>query len=432
MKSKNIFYGKSSKVSLGQRPWFILTIFILFNAFVGFSLIHIFDYDPSKSLTWRLASAHKLPPEARYSPLPSILSQIWQYLFGKGQVSALSFYFFFYGIAIFLIFNITQRLFEDSKVSTLTVYLTMFSPYIAWSVYVGPEVALDIFSISLLLFFASKIYVKGFNLKYLVAFALAGSLATSVREPSLAVFSALLLFLCFRGRLTRSQLLLGSVVFLVGISPLLIWNYSQTQSLTLSTRLGENLYLGNHPYYLTGHPKYDIDDFLEPRIHQEVPFPEKQSSINKDAVYRQLAWTNVKERPAEALERSFLKGIWWVGLSRIPGSDSSAYLHPENNLIVLEGETSLLKDLLYILHRTLVLLAFLVYWKEPGFRWEKALFLLIPTIAVMPIAMATFPDTRFRLAYDPYFHMLAAAGLAMLTLRIAQEKTFWLNRNSKK
>ena len=421
MKTQNRSDSKNGGMPLWQNPWVIGVFFVGLNAVVGYLLITVFDHDPAKAVTWQLAKANQLPLDAEYSPLPSLITQFWQYLFGDGSLSAFSYNSFFYGLSLLMILAVAQNIFNNSAVSRLSIYLTMLSPYLAWSIYVGREVAMDVFGVSVLILFASRIYLN-FTLNNLIAFALAGSLATSFRESTLAVFFALLLFFWLRGVLKTRRLFLASAVFILGISPLLVWNFSQTRAIILSTRFGQNLYLGNHPFYLEGHPKYDIDVFLSQRVSQEINFPDTVTPIERDKAYRQLAFASVAERPSEALQRLILKSLWWIGPTRVPESDLRAYLHPENDIIIIEGDKSTEKELLYTLHRSLILLAVLAYWKQPSFHWEKALFLLLPMLAVMPIVLATFPDTRFRLAYDPYIHMLAAAGLVNLGAQFRQKK----------
>ena len=398
-----------------RSPWIIGVLFVLVNIIIGLVVIPKFGYDTADNITWQLASAYQFPPKGSYSPLPSLLVQFWQTLFGTGSTSAFFFHFILFGFSFVLIWSVSTKMFENTHVGVFSLYLVIFSPYLIWSIYIGRDVALDVFGVSLMMFFASRIYYSG-HARYIIGFALSGALATSLRETNLVVFLSLLGFLGFKHSLNVRRFLLTSGVFILSISPLLIWNYTGTGTIVLSTRLGINMYYGNHPYYLEGHPRYDIDGFVSKRVIHDYgnEFMTTLNRTERNQAYKQLAIKDIIMRPMETIYRMLLKGFWWVGPTRVPGSDMESYLQPDEDVIVLVGGQSVVKELLYVIHRVIVLVAVVYYWKYTHFSIGRAVFLLLPTLAMTPVAMLTFPDTRFRLAFDPYMYILAAAGLVKL------------------
>lgn len=403
------------------KPWIIVLLFILLNVFIALVVIPKFGYDPAATITWQLAIAHKVPLNASYSPLPSLLTQGYQALFGSGSISAFFFNFTLYGVSLIFIWLIAGNLFKDSSIAKLSLYLTILSPYMTWSVYVARDAALEIFGVSLLLYFASKIYCKG-GLYNLIGFSLAGAVGASLREPILAVFVFLLIFLGLRHYLRRGQVFLAGGIFLVALSPLLMWNYIETGTVTISSRTSIIMYYGNHPNYLDGHPLYDIDNFISKRVEHDYgsQFRTTLNNVEREKAYRELAFKAIMDDPAETAYRMLLKGLWWFGPTRVPSSDSPSYLDPVQDVVILQEGQSAVKELLYVIHRIVILFFILYYWKHSRFSLGRAMLLLLPTLALMPVVMLTSPDSHYRLALDPYTYILAAAGLIKLTHQITE------------
>jgi hypothetical protein len=395
-------------------PWVVLAVFVLLNTAVGIGAIRWFGHGPASDASWQLAtelaSGSSSPTTAFRSILPSLLMRYWQELFGSGSISAFIFKLLLYGASLFFIWLIATHMFNNRLTSILSLYFSILSPYLVWSVYVGRDVAADVLAVSALMFFGVTSY-RTKKLRDLAVMALTGAFATGIRETNLFVFLALLIFLGLCARVSIPRLILSGTLFLIGLSPLLTWNYLSTGTVVLSTRTGINLLYGNHPNYLEGHPKYDIDVFLGDRVEYE--YGSRFSILNeveRDRAYREAALEIVLAEPVEAVYRSLLKAGWWLGPMRIPGSDREARLLPDRDEIILGREQTVGKELLYLLHRSMILILLIVGWKYSSFSWRSALLLALPTLAVMPVAIMTFPDSRFRLALDPYTYILAAAG----------------------
>lgn len=374
-------------------------------------------YDPKADRSWQLAteftSGRPLYASASRSVLPSILMSAWQRVWGIGGVSAFAFKFLCFGIAFFFIKRFADYLFRDQLHTTLTLYLVAFSPYLLWSVYVGRDVALDVLGVSLVMFFAGRLY-QDQSVGNVIGFAMAGAFAAMIREPNILVFLALLAFFRVSRLADVRRLVLAGGLFAVAISPWLISNYRATGTLSLSTRTGVNLLYGNHPYYLDGHPTYDIDVFMREQVEYETGIQASGlSGVEKNEAYQAVAIDAIKSDPIGFVYRSLMKAYWWIGPARIPSSDRFAQLMADQEVIVLKRQPNRAKELVYFLHRTLILVGLLLFWKHPSFSWQKSLFLLLPTLAVMPVVMLTFPDTRFRMALDPYSYVLTAAGMVV-------------------
>jgi hypothetical protein len=363
-------------------------------------------HDRGPSDTWEIATAGGVPLAGFYSPLPTLVSRFWQICFGDGMSSYVAFMVTVFALALCATGLTARELFGRSRITRLALYLTILSPYLVWSVRFARDVEVDVLGVSLMMLAAARVYARGGRFDWMWL-AVSGALATSLRESNLVVFVALWGFLWLRGSLQLRPAVLCGLLFLSGMGPLLSWNYVQTGTLTLSTRLGVNLYLGNHPQYLLGHPNYDIDVFLP-----MVPEVEALDPVARNRAYISRSLAFIRADPIAALHRSALKALWWFGPTRVPGTDAVARLAPSANGVAVERWGSPIKEIPYILHRCVVLIALLLYWRRSQFSLGRAALLLLPGLALLPIIMLTFPDTRFRLATDPAVFIVAAAGIS--------------------
>jgi 4-amino-4-deoxy-L-arabinose transferase-like glycosyltransferase len=405
----------------GWRNWYGLfgLLFISLALLFGLAGSRLLGLDPTQELTWAVAAAGQPPEPSYYSPLPYWLARGWQALFGPGLLSAVAYKSLLFALALLLCSRLTGKLFGDRPVILVALMLTLLSPYLTWGVFAGRDVALELAAVAVLMGLASQSLVAprpAGRLAYLITLGLVGALVTWVREPDILLLPVLTVALVLWRRLTWRAAGLSWAALLLGLLPLLWLNYQATGTVTLSSRLGINLYYGNHPFYLTGHPRYDIDGFLWRRVQAELRQLDSPpvSYVEGSGQLSRLAFDFITADPIQAAYRATLKTLWWLGPFRIPGSDAGAYLHPEEEAIVIHRTARPYKELLYIWHRLLVLiLVGAAFWLARPER-QRLIFLLLPVLALLPAAVLTFPDTRFRLALDPYTYVAAAVGLVLM------------------
>lgn len=362
---------------------------------------------------WRLASAGILEDRGYYSPVGWGITRIWQAVFGANNTSGFIFLATGFGLGLAGVWACLQTLFADRRLSGLTIYLTLCAPYLVWSVYVARDVALDMAAFGGMMLLGARILRAPHPTWGLVAvFGLAGSASVLIRESNLAVVVVLLFFLLLSRALSLRQFSLAIIILGLGLTPLLTWNSLRVGAPVLSTRIGLNLYFGNHPHYLDGHPVYDIDVFLGERVSDEARTwgIAGADPITVNQAFTQRAMDQIMaDMPATAY-RIVLKSWWWIGPTRIPQTDTQAILHPLRAEISIIRTSSPAKDLIYVLHRLVVLGGWLLCWPFARANWRATTFLILPIIALIPVIALTFPDTRFRLAYDAFSHGLAVAG----------------------
>lgn len=400
---------KINRVS--RSPISFIIIFFLLTSVLSFLVLSDQNIGLTNNKTWRLAAENKWPEVGTRSPVPTLIAYSWQLLFGAGVISSYFFLVLLYGCALCFIYLSARHFFGKQSIALLTLYFTLLSPYLTWSIFVGRDVAQDLFGVSLLLYFVAKI-IRGKNQHTWLGVALTGALATLIREQNLVIVLAFISYFILFRIIPLKQTMLISGLFAICLLPLFIFNYQGTGNWVLSTRLGMNLYYGNHVAYMIGHPNFDIDVFLGPHTEARLKNSEGDDLNNKtqDQLLREWAYQDIKSDPAGFLYRIVTKTLWWAGPVRIPATDTNAFLDPISETVVLRNIGRLEKDLAYILHRVFIIIFICVYLLNNYSQWQTSLLLILPLLATLPVVALTFPDTRFRLAYDPATYMMAASG----------------------
>jgi 4-amino-4-deoxy-L-arabinose transferase-like glycosyltransferase len=385
---------------------------------IGLVLVQRLGVDPTKEQSWAMAVEGQMPTASSYSPLPYLIIRAWQFCFGPGLISAFIFQCLLLAISLCLYGWLAWRLFARTAVVIIGVSITVFSPYLIWNVYVGRDVALDLFAVSVFMFIAVRLFQRG-TWQDAVALGCAGALATCIREPQVLLLPLMAVALLIWRRISWLQFGLALTSLTAGLIPLLSWNYHATGAVTLSTRLGINMYYGQHPCYLLGHPRYDIDGFLKLRVLAEKDqMGAFDGPVEENRLLLRKAIGFIRANPMEFIYRTTLKSLWWFGPTRIPGSDAAVHMDPlESKIIIVRPGSQVFKELLYTWHRmTVLFLASAVFWLVRTGSRQRFIFLLLPLLAPLPAVLLTFPDTRFRLALDPYTYLVAAAGAYLLWL----------------
>lgn len=181
----------------------------------------------------------------------------------------------------------------------------------------------------------------------------------------------------------------------------------------LTSTFGYNFYLGQHPLYEYTHPQYDIDVFLAPVVASLVPDP---YSVTGDRVLRHLAMEELKKDPIRSLALAVRKTIWhWGNAEKIPNLSANAVLLEEigDYFVVKSDRIRSVPSLLYSLYKVVYLPLFIIalfFWMQRRTRRDPAILFLVPLIALWPVVVLTFPDTRFKIVGE----VVAVAFIAIM------------------
>ena len=367
--------------------------------------------------TWGRASNNNLDIlSGEYSPLPGLLVMIWQSVLGTSSQSAFLYKTLLLIICLFFFWKSIQIMWEKRSVTVIASYFLILSPYLMWSFYNGRDTDVDIVSVSIVMWLIARVYRKPAVLD-VILLGLAGALAVTMRESNLIVLPSLVLVLRVIGKINWRHFSVILLVYVIGLIPLLTVNFIATQTITISTRAGGSLYGGHHPMYLYGHPLYDHEGYLSQRLHYDLRqvYP-NYDSVTRSEQYnlaRTLAINLMIEDPIGTVYRCLVKSWWWIGPLRVPQTDAIGRLADDQNIITIEREAKFGKELLYVVHRFIILGLILLYWKQSDFDWRRTLILMLPVFALMPVVALATPDTRYRLAYDPYWYSVAAMGFVL-------------------
>ena len=391
----------------------VCVIAILISAVLGL-ILPSYGVNIRYGETWGRVATNSLDlVSGEYSPLPSLLVMIWQSVLGTSSQSAFLYKTLLLIICLFFFWNSTQIMWAKRTVTVTACYFLILSPYLMWTFYNGRDTDVDIVSVSIMMWFIARVYRKP-TLLDVIFLGLASALAVTMRESNLIVLPSLVSVLRVIGKINWRHFLTILLAYIIGLIPLFTVNFIATQTITVSTRTGINLYLGNHPFLLYGHPLYDHEGYLGQRmgydLRQAYPNYDSFSKTEQNNLARDQAIDLIKEDPIGAIYRSLIKSWWWIGPLRVPQTDALGRLGSDRNVITIEREAEFGKELLYVVHRFTILGLILLYWKQSDFDWRRTLIFILPIFALIPVAALTTPDTRYRLAYDPYWYSVAAMG----------------------
>jgi hypothetical protein len=305
----------------------------------------------------------------------------------------------------------------------LALLLVVLNPYFLWSGLIQRDSAAEIMFLSSSLYFLLRTVAKDkpvdtHNLLITLAvgtFCL--SMACLVRVTCFGVVGLwLIVCIILTRRVTklRSTFICLTLYFTALSMGFCYYNYRLVGAFAPSTNLGYNLYLGNHPLYLHGHPKYDIDDFFETHYLPNRSFVSSGklhslSEKQQDDFFKARAWENMRANITPLFYRLIVKSYWyWFGIEKIPNYSGGAVLNAQGDQLIL-SEIGLWHNLPYLLYRLLFVpalvtgLAMMVRGYPPHYVW----LFFAPLLALWFPSILTFPDTRFRLAAE----ILAIVGI---------------------
>jgi hypothetical protein len=315
-------------------------------------------------------------------------------------------------VALVFVYLMAQHIMGKGWYCLLTVTLVILNPYFIWSGLIQRDTAAEVLFVSATIYFLLRFLdtlpsiMSCRFLGFVAGLIICMSVTCLVRVTSFAIVGVLLITSFVIVPRNRQRIVLASVIIYFTIFSLSFcyYNYRLVGSFSLSTNMGYNIFIGNHPLYLHGHPKYDIDDFFESHYLPKRDFVSSGliNSMNENQrndFYQSIAARNIREDITALIYRIIVKTFWyWFGIEKIPNYSGGAVLDSEGGKLIL-SKIGLTHNLPYVLYRLLFV---------PGFIGAVSILLrrvpapqvwlfYVPLIAIWMPCVLTFPDTRFRL-----------------------------------
>ncbi len=374
----------------------------------------------------------KLPVTAFYPPLLMLLMLGLRHL-GVATIDMAVFNGVMTLGGFVALYAIAFRLLRDVYQAGAVVVLAILNPYVLWTFLINKDTASELFFMALTLYAflaawdrqqAVPPVAPAKRWTGVLAAALCCILLMLTRTTGFYIGLALLLTVAFLNRAgqPRRAWSVGVAGFLAAACVFCAINKARVGAFTLSTSSGVNLYLGNHPNYLDGHPKYDIDVFLP-----DLAVPPRDEAA-ADAINRKAAVRFIREDPLAFVYRLIVKSEWyWFTLEKTPNFTALTTLDVEHQTVHL-GKIDHKPGVAYLLYRLVYMPYFLLaLWLLWSGRLDRRFVLLaIPLLVIWPITAMTFPDTRFKMNAE--LMMLPAVVAAWKTGRV---QSFLLRRHAR-
>jgi hypothetical protein len=348
---------------------------------------------------------HRLPPNAFYPPgLPILLAGL-QWV-GLRAINPILFGGVMLNAGVVLFFFVARRVLERPVLAFLAVFAMVVHPMFATTTMTRDfptEFALSGLYFLLLLRSLAGPRTRGQAIGLGIALVLTAGALLLVRTTAFFVALAVPV-VAWLVQPTRRRFLAGVTAGVLAVG-LLYCAYNQrlVGSFTLGTSSGVNLYFGNHPLYIEGHPHYDIDGFFgqerwpnEKRIAHADSLPEAQA----EAWHRARAMDFIRHDPIGFVYRAIVKSLWhWFNVEKIPNYAFGAYLRGDSDTIVLGPHSNLSGAVAYMMYKLAYLPFFvlaMVWWAQRRLEPSLAVF-FAPYLALWPVLVMTYPDTRYKL-----------------------------------
>lgn len=314
-----------------------------------------------------------------------------------------------------------RRLLPTPQTAWLAWGLSLLNPYLVWTAITSKDTSFE--WLALVAFFAllwqiilpssvaskrsSHVHALG-----LVALFFTGLLLRVSIAPVALGALLLALLLVPKQRRVLATTFAACVVSLVGLCAL---QARATGYIGLSTTMGLNTWYGQHELYEVAHPNHDIDVFFP---ESAPPIQDPVYSANGSRILFALGVARIKADPFTFFARSVRKSAWhWFNLEKIPNLTSETRLVDvrESTLTITTGPINHLPGMLYTLYKLVYLPLFFIAlvlfllkrtWRDPS------LVFLAPMVALWPIALLTFPDTRFKIVAEAIACAFIAQQLA--------------------
>ena len=331
-------------------------------------------------------------------------------------------------------YAVARYILGKSWLCFFAILAIILNPYFIWSCILSRDTASECFFLFLSFYLLIRLHdnilagKKNGALYCLLPFVL--GLAAIIRSTNFLILFSLLAIFCFaqRGK-QRSIFVIILIAFSLYTAIFCFYNYKRSQSFSLSTTFGVMFFIGNNRAYLHGHPNYDIDLFFAEEI-----FAIKRNKLKglneaqKNNYYFHEGLLEIRKDIPAFLYRCIIKSLWhWVNFEKIPrllapGTylDTDGKTIHTNNIVILPSLFYIIYKIFYnpLFFCTILLLFF------RKLSLKEAIF-FVPYLALWPIVVLLFPDTRFKLCAE-----VMAIIPMMRSLQYILQKRQWARQNT--
>lgn len=298
---------------------------------------------------------------------------------------------------------------EERWLRIATWILSVANPYLVWTALTAKDTVFE--WVFVVVFLGCLIPLTGKHptrLEHRLWWSLGASaafLAGLLMRVSMAPIALIALVLSMVASPRARQPILMGILIACSLTTFgfIRWQAKASGYTGLSSTLGLNIYYGQHPLYEAIHPTYDIDVFLDARVPEsDVPPYSAKGSQALLALGREAIMNN----PLAFVARSLRKSVWhWLSLEKLPHLTSATRLVDANNgTLTIQYQTpNQIAGMLYLVYKLLYLPVFLlglVLWAAGSSKRTASIIFLAPMLALWPIAVLTFPDTRFKIVAE--------------------------------
>ncbi len=347
-----------------------------------------------------------MPRTAFYPPLGMLIALGLKSI-GIVKISPYVFNFSMLAMGLAAMYGMSKYVSRSRLDAFIAVAIALFNPYFIWTLLLSRDSSVEFMFLTVLLWLA-VVAVRmpedsSRSKKCMLGTGLVGSaiLLLLSRVTGLFIVLALILMGIWQSGtvLRRKFFALCGAAFVVLALLFCTYNYFLVGEFTLATNGGINLYIGNHPAYLHGHPHYDIDVFVGKMKDEEI---ESLGEVERNRAYFRKGINFILADPVSFIYRSITKSVWhWVNLEKIPNYTSHTWAEKASGkpLIAHLGSVNVTPGLAYLLYKLLYLPVFIVsiaavLRKRIDSRYG---LLYAPLLGLWLVVVLTFPDTRFKI-----------------------------------
>lgn len=289
------------------------------------------------------------------------------------------------------------------------VFIMLLNPYFVWTCLISPDTASECFFLFLSFYLLLRLHDRAGNAgcsrgRYcLLAFVLA--LCAVMRTTNFIILIFLLGVFCLAGqRKAKKYFFAALILFCLYTVLFCFYNYKHSQSFGLGTTFGINFFIGNHRAYLQGHPNYDIDVFFEQGVLSGMKRKiAGRSEAQQNAYFLEAGMAEIRRDVPAFFYRCIVKSLWhWLNFEKIPRLVAPGTHLGKDGKTIHTGGIEVLPSLLYVMYKLFYLPLFinaLVLLFRRKLSLHEAVF-FVPYVALWPVVVLLFPDTRFKLCAE--------------------------------
>jgi 4-amino-4-deoxy-L-arabinose transferase-like glycosyltransferase len=342
-----------------------------------------------------------------YPPLVTFLALAVRAM-GMTTINPYLFNFCLFAIGLVVMLGMARQLLKHEWLACAAVVLALLNPYFVWTALLSKDTSAELGLTSALLWLVGNSCEAspGRCWRLGAGIVVIAGLLTLTRVTGVFITFAVLFiaFLISREGWQKRLHASCAAVFLVFVLAFCAYNQARVGAFVLATNGGYNLYLGNHPAYLHGHPHYDIDVFLRPiDLHNELSSL-SEAELNRE--YTKRARALIQADLASFAYRVIVKSVWhWFNLEKIPNYTSASEIEKPLNGEGWEarlGPIHITPSLAYLLYKLAYLPVFILGIVTVLRRKLDRGFALLygPMLGLWPVVALTFPDTRFKICAE--------------------------------